>query len=186
MHFGGGSLVPITLILLNIVECFSEASKIKFSRLEKWNPPANNYLKFNVDRSVRGSLRCASIGGVLRNHLGKVLCFFSYYVRMQDVISAKILAIARACDLYGSRLDLLSWSLTIACDSKTAVEWVTSREIEGSIHKQLILHIRDSLKSFGQASVVYCHRASNSFTDNLAKNGSKGFDGCEDVLRWSE
>ncbi|KAK2660207.1 hypothetical protein Ddye_006740 [Dipteronia dyeriana] len=59
------------------------------------------------------------------------------------------------------------------------VEWVTSRDLEGSNHEQIILHIRSNLVSFGQASVVYCPRNSNSFTDNLAKKGSAG---CKDVL----
>ncbi|KAK2650255.1 hypothetical protein Ddye_017744 [Dipteronia dyeriana] len=38
-------------------------------------------------------------------------------------LSAELLAIARACDLFGSRPDLLGWNLTIACDSKLAVEF---------------------------------------------------------------
>ncbi|KAK2642953.1 hypothetical protein Ddye_024716 [Dipteronia dyeriana] len=149
----------------------------------KWIPPATNLLKFNVDGSVMSSPGFAGICGVLRNHLGKVLCFFSSYVGVQDVISAEILAIARACDLFGSRPDLVRWRLIIACDSKSAVEWVTRRDIEGSNHKQLISHIRNSLHGFGQASVVHCPRASNSYADGLAKKGSAG---CEDVLCWSD
>ncbi|KAK3207121.1 hypothetical protein Dsin_021167 [Dipteronia sinensis] len=124
-HFGGGSSVPITLILLNIVECCSEASQKKFSRPEKWIPPATNYLTLNVDGSVRGSPGYFGIGGVLRNHLGRVLCLFSYYVGVQDVISVEILAIAKACDLFGSRPDLMQQRLTIACDSKNTVELLT-------------------------------------------------------------
>ncbi|KAK2642942.1 hypothetical protein Ddye_024705 [Dipteronia dyeriana] len=136
-------------------------------RMEDMIPPATNFLKFNVDGSVRSSPGFASIGGVLRNHLGK------------DVISIEILVIARACDLFGSRLELVRWRLIIACDSKIVTEWVTSRDIEGSNHEQLISHIRNSLYGFGQASVVYYPRDSNSYADILAKKGSAG---CEDVL----
>ncbi|KAK2640843.1 hypothetical protein Ddye_022606 [Dipteronia dyeriana] len=110
-HFGGGSLDPLTLILLNIVDRCSEISKKSFFNLQKWISPATNLLKFNVDGSVRSSLGFAGICGVLRNHLGK------------DVISAEILVIARACDLFGSRPDLVRWRLIIACDSKSVVEW---------------------------------------------------------------
>ncbi|KAK2651351.1 hypothetical protein Ddye_011207 [Dipteronia dyeriana] len=177
-HFGGGSLDPITLILWNIVDRCSEASKRSFSNLQKWIPPTTNFLKFNVDGSVRISPGFTGIGGVLRNHLDKVLCFFSSYVGVQDVTSEEILAIARTCDLFGSRPDLVRWRLIIACDSKSAVEWVTSRDIEGSNHEQLISHIRNNLHGFGQASVVHCPRASNSYADILAKKGSTG---CEDV-----
>ncbi|KAK2646848.1 hypothetical protein Ddye_022043 [Dipteronia dyeriana] len=182
-HFGGGYLDPLTLILLNIVDRCSEVSKKSFLNLQKWIPPATNLLKFNVDGSVRSSPGFAGIGGVLRNHLGKVLCFFSSYVGVYDVISAEILAIARACDLFGSRPDLVRWMLIIACDSKSVVEWVTSRDIEGSNHEHLISHIHNSLHGFGQASVVHCPRASNSYVDCLAKKGSTG---CEDVLCWSD
>ena len=54
--------------------CLKVSNK-KFSRLEKLINPSINYLKFNVDGSAKGSLGYTGIGGVLRDHLGKVLCF---------------------------------------------------------------------------------------------------------------
>ena len=136
---------------------------------------------FNIDGSVKGSPGYAGIGGVLRDHLGKVWCLFSSYVGIQDSTAAEILAIAKACELLGSRPELAGRSLTIASDCKTAVDWVKNRGLGDTSHTQILPYICNSLDNFRLALVVYCPQASNSFTDNLAKKGAAG---CEEVC-WS-
>ena len=42
-----------------------------------WCPPPSNFIKFNVDGSVRGKLGPSGIGGVLSDELGVVKGIFS-------------------------------------------------------------------------------------------------------------
>ena len=86
-----------------------------------WIPPPIDSLIFNVDGSARGSPGQAGIGGVLRDHRRKVLCLFSTNVGIQDAITAKVLAIARACELCASRPELGAKNIVVVSDSKVAV-----------------------------------------------------------------
>ena len=100
---------------------------------------------------------------------------------VQDATTAEILAIAKACEVLGSRIDLARRSITIASDCKSAVDWVKNRGLGGDRHAQNIQCICDFLDRFGLASVVFCPRASNQFADILAKKGAAG----GEVMRWS-
>ncbi|KAK3200402.1 hypothetical protein Dsin_023817 [Dipteronia sinensis] len=93
-NLGKGSKDPITIMLLDIAERCTETYKVKIPKLEKWMPPQSDGLKFNVDGSVRGSSGQAGIGGVLRDSRGKVLCTFSEFIGIKDVITAEIQALA--------------------------------------------------------------------------------------------
>ncbi|KAK3219360.1 hypothetical protein Dsin_013330 [Dipteronia sinensis] len=115
-----------------------------------------------MDVRAWGNPGSAGIGGVLRDHRGKVLCIFSGSVRIQDAITDEILAIAKACDLFGSDLGWLIKTLFIASDSKTVVEWVNNNGVRSIKYAQSILDIRNFLERLGQASVVFCSRLSNS------------------------
>ena len=101
---------------------------------------------------------------------------------MQDAAAAELLAIAKACELIGSRPELGGRSLIIASDSKIAVDWVKNRGPANSKHVQLIHFISNSLDGFGQASVVYCSRSTNSYADSLAKKGAAG----GEEVRWCD
>ncbi|KAK4859884.1 hypothetical protein QYF36_013509 [Acer negundo] len=103
------------------------------------------------------------------------MCFFSSFVGIHDSIAAEILAIAKACELLSSRPDLTERCLTIASDSKIAVDWVKNRGQANTNHTQLIQYICNNLESFGQASVVYCQRIANSYADDLAKKATGAF-----------
>ncbi|KAK3229099.1 hypothetical protein Dsin_000980 [Dipteronia sinensis] len=95
-NYGNGSCDPITLILLDIVECCTEHSKVNILKIGDCIPSPPKVLKFNVDGSASGSPGQASIGGVLLDNSGNVLCFFSINIGWQDAITTKILAIAKA------------------------------------------------------------------------------------------
>lgn len=74
--------------------------------MRDWISLPSDVLKFNVDGSARGSSGQAGIGGVLRDSGdsgGKVLCHFSFNIGWQYVITAKILALAKAFELCISR-----------------------------------------------------------------------------------
>ena len=88
------------------------------------NLKMDSYPKFNVDASVRATSDQAGIGGVLKDSRGDVLCYFSENVGAQDVISAEILAIAKACHLCVSKQELKGKKIAIMSDSKTGVSWI--------------------------------------------------------------
>ncbi|KAK0571229.1 hypothetical protein LWI29_012821 [Acer saccharum] len=169
-------------ILLNIVECCSEKPTKKIQRIDKWSPPLANSLYFNIDGSVMGSLGPAGIGGVLCDNMGKILFVFSSHAGVQYVILAELLAILRACELFGSRQELALRPLTVISDSKIAVGWVLGCLSGNNSHNQVIEDIRSWLGSFSSALVEFRSRSSNSFADTLEKKGLSS--GVED-LWWS-
>jgi ribonuclease HI len=141
-----------------------------------------NSLFFNVDGSVLGSPGPAGIGGVLRDHMGKILCVFSSHIGSQDVILAELLAIQRACELFGSKSEIASRPITFLSDSKTAVSWILKSIPGCNSHDQIISNIRSWLDSFHMAAVEFRPRSTNSFADVLAK---KGVQTGMDELWWS-
>ena len=179
-HFGKGSDVPITHILLNIVECCSGKPKRDLLRKEAWSPPMVNALFFNVDGSVLNPPGPAGIGGVLRDHNGKVLCVFSKYVGIHDVLGAELLAILRACELVGLKGELAFNSISVISDSRNAVNWIKGTSPGCFSYDHIIDKIRRSLGL--DISVEFRSRSSNSFADTLAKKGLKAG---VDELWWS-
>ncbi|KAK3218061.1 hypothetical protein Dsin_012031 [Dipteronia sinensis] len=107
--------------------------------------------------------------------------YYGEFVGSQDIISAEILAIARACHLTASRPELEGKRIIFESDSKMAVSWINSRDLGSWVHSHLILDIRSLLGSLGQACVEFSSRDSNSFADVLAKKGAAGE---VDVLWW--
>ncbi|KAK3220751.1 hypothetical protein Dsin_014721 [Dipteronia sinensis] len=176
-HFGRGSSDLITYIHINIVECCTNVSKKKIQRSADWHPPLPHTLKFNVDSSAMGSPSLAGIGGVLRDHRGKVVCIFSESIGIHDAISAKILVIDKTCVLFASRLDLSDRNLVVVSDSRVVIKWLNNNGIGSIEHAQTILNIRSNLAVIGQASVCFGPRNSNSFADALARKNSEDGDG---------
>ena len=150
---------------------------------EQWIPPGLEAFKFNVDGSVRGQLGQAGIGGVLRDSRGLVLCLFSISVGCQEVITAELIAIDKACTICISNQRLLERSIEIASDSLMAVSWINSDSFGSMAHVKIIYYIREKLSNHGSLEVRYYSRISNSVADNLAKRASKGDE--EDFIQWS-
>ena len=73
--------------------------------------------------------------------------------------------IQRAVELCQSNPSLRGRVISVVSDSNVVVSWVNSQGIGILDHVQTIYDIRNHLISLGNASVVYCSRASNSFAD---------------------
>ncbi|KAK4858633.1 hypothetical protein QYF36_019664 [Acer negundo] len=104
---------------------------------------------------------------LLSNHL---LCF-------------EILALARACELCAANPTLSGKNIEFISDLQVAISWVNDNGIGSMKHVQYIYDIRCHLAAMGQARVMYCSRASDSFVDMLAKQCSRGG---REVLTWSD
>lgn len=177
-----GSSDPITTLLWNIKEGCSDPIRSKNSKAVEWVPPPLGSFEFNVDGSARGSPGQAGIGGVLRDHGGRVVCLFSANVGIQNAVTAEIFALARATSLCMSNPAFISKNIVFESDSKVVVSWINGQGIGILDHVQNIYDIRNHFLILGNASVMYCSRASNSFADMLAKNGSSGG---REVLYWN-
>ncbi|KAK3205489.1 hypothetical protein Dsin_019535 [Dipteronia sinensis] len=179
---GKGSNDPVTHIMMNINDCCTESIKVKVLKMLDWIPPPLDVPRFNVDKSARGSPGQTGIGGVLRNHNGKVLCKYSVNISIQDAISVEIQVIAKACSLCVNIAELCGTKIVFTSDSKSAVSWIDSTNLGNLSHLHLILDISCMLGSLGQASMEYCSRNTNSVADFLAKKSDRGD---MDVLIWS-
>ncbi|KAK1550760.1 hypothetical protein Q3G72_024390 [Acer saccharum] len=171
-HLGKGATIPVTMILLNIKECCTENRKVKKNSLESWIPPSLGVLKFNVDGSARGSLGQAGVEGVLRDSRGRVVCLFSSYLGIYDSNTAEVWAILRATEVCVSNPSLVGREIVIISDYKTAVSWVQDGGFGSINHVNAIYDIRCNLEKLVNTKIMFNSRASNSFADMLAKNGS--------------
>ncbi|XVF62977.1 hypothetical protein PTKIN_Ptkin09bG0051900 [Pterospermum kingtungense] len=88
-----------------------------------WIRPEIGCLKFNVDSSLLGKLGPAGIGGLLRDHEGRVKIRFSKTIGMADSNLAEILVIKEAFVLFAESQWARSHKLIVESDSSNAVSW---------------------------------------------------------------
>ena len=179
-HFGKGSSDSITSLLLNISERCIDPILVKEVKNDIWTTPKGGVLKFNVDGSARGSPGSAGIGGVLRDHNGKMFGSYSRHIRISDANSAEITTIHQACVLCASTLAVVGKEIQVVSDSKVVVSWVNSVGFESLQHINLIYEIRTILHFLGRTKVVFNLRSTNSFANSLvgglsSECGKSGF-----------
>ncbi|KAK3229711.1 hypothetical protein Dsin_001592 [Dipteronia sinensis] len=179
---GTGSKETLKTILLNIKELCVDFRPRKKQRFEDWVPPSSYGLKFNVDDSALGKPGMAGIRGVLRDSNGKVLCLFFNCIGVQDSNSAEILAIHKACALCVSIPSFVGSNIEIVSDSMVVVSWINNGDVGSLKHVNNIYDIRGNLELLGGTVVHFSSRASNFFSDKLAKMGSSL---ASDFVEWS-
>ncbi|KAK3231836.1 hypothetical protein Dsin_003717 [Dipteronia sinensis] len=177
-HFGRGSKLSISIMLLNIKESCLDVNRVKSVKSSEWLPPTGEGLKFNVDGSLRDNPGKAGIEGVLRDSGGKVWGLFSAFVGILDSMSAEILAIQRAAFMCVHSEVLVGKEVDIVSDSKAAVAWVNSEGFCNLRHVDVIYDIRNSLNFLGNTRVIFNSRASNSYANMLAKKGMSAAKSC--------
>ncbi|KAK3200760.1 hypothetical protein Dsin_024175 [Dipteronia sinensis] len=159
-------------MLLNIREASIDSKPMKKIYPAVWQPPNDGSLKFNVDGSARGCPGMAGMGGVLRNHCGRVLGLFSIHVGIQDSNSAEILAIHKACELCVTNPVFQSVEVIIVSDSMVAILWINVAGFGSLEHVRTIDDVRNMISYHGNLKIIHNPRASNSLADMLAKRGS--------------
>ncbi|KAK0601643.1 hypothetical protein LWI29_026061 [Acer saccharum] len=147
-HHGKGSPEPITTILENLKTYSAEVKLARPSVSMKWRPLQAVNLSFNVDGSVMGLSGKAGIGGVLRNSLGDVVCFFSAPVDEMEVSTVELMAIHKVCAMCASRSDFVGKNISIRSDSRSAVSWVNDKDFGNLRLWELIVDIRSLLFFF--------------------------------------
>lgn len=109
---------------LNVIKI--NGKKMKVRPHIDWAPPRIGVLKFNVDGAALGKPGLAGIGGVLRNHEGRVLIRFSKAVGIEESNIAEILAIREALMIFSGFPWARGSPLVVESDSSNAVGWVSN------------------------------------------------------------
>ncbi|KAK3221278.1 hypothetical protein Dsin_008303 [Dipteronia sinensis] len=147
------------------------------------DPPDSYGSKFNIDGSARCKPGAAGIGGVLRDNMGKVLCLFSLFAGFRDSNEVKLMAIENVAHLCSYKSSLFGREINIISDSKVAVSWINDDGFGSLTHVDRVYDTHSYLGVLGGTIVSYSSRASNSFTDNLAKLGSSI---AGDFIQWGD
>ena len=167
-----GSKEDLTTIWLDISKRCIDKVKLKSSSCSIWIPPPDDELIFNIDNSARGSPGEVSIGGVLKDSRGKVVCLFSSFIGFLDSNLAELFVLHKACMFLASNQNLSSRKVVIVSDSKVMVSWIDGENFGNFSLVDMVYDIRSFLQNFKGMSVKFMHRGSNSFVDGLAKRVS--------------
>ncbi|KAE8718692.1 hypothetical protein F3Y22_tig00109997pilonHSYRG00011 [Hibiscus syriacus] len=114
-------------------------------------------LKYNVDAAaaVHGSVGEAGIGGILRDHMGETLIQFYRNIEISDFLSAELIAILEACQLFSSS----RWDENPSS---------APQPFEGLVGKCRASCLSRSWK------VSFAHRERNIEAHDLAQEGARG------------
>lgn len=130
-----------------------------------WSAPPRDFFKFNVDEAALDKPGPAGIGGVLRNHKGKILYMFSKNVGGKDSNEAEILAILEAFCIYGRSFQ---FNLIVESDSFNVVSW--ARTFGGPWKLQFYFNEIKGLSTGCRTSFQHVSRT-NGLANSLAKQG---------------
>ncbi|KAK2656852.1 hypothetical protein Ddye_009904 [Dipteronia dyeriana] len=111
-------------LLLNFKELFVDIKNRKHPRIEDWNSPSADSLKFNFNVSSNGKPRLAGIGGVLRDSKWKILCLSSFFLGIADSNLAELWAIHRTVQLCLLNKNLRGRDIYVVSESKIIISWV--------------------------------------------------------------
>ncbi|KAK8492937.1 hypothetical protein V6N11_018754 [Hibiscus sabdariffa] len=88
--------VPISEFMTNPKSWYCKSMVVKVPDSDEWCAPPLGCVKFNTDGTVKGSYGPTGIGGILRDHSGKVIAEFSKAIGLSDPTSAEIIAFSEA------------------------------------------------------------------------------------------
>ncbi|XVF26187.1 hypothetical protein REPUB_Repub13aG0277500 [Reevesia pubescens] len=77
------------------------SAKLRYEAFISWSKPLTDFVKINVDGSVRGQPRFATTGGVLRDEHGMWISGFTYRIGVACILTAELWAVFQGL--------LLSW-----------------------------------------------------------------------------
>ncbi|CAM0957910.1 unnamed protein product [Alopecurus aequalis] len=133
--------------------------------LVQWQPPRLGWFKLNFDGSVRydGSGR-ASMGGVIRDHSGRVLAAFAEPTEHWSVGVVEARALIRGLRL---ALDCFIGRLVVEGDDQVLVKLLRGEDsqtrIPAAIHDEILMLLR----RFSGCEVQHIYREGNQVADSL-------------------
>ncbi|MFQ6662575.1 hypothetical protein Gotur_030372, partial [Gossypium turneri] len=149
------------------IPCFITGSEIK----ELWRPPDVGIIKINFDASFIKEKGLATTAVLARNYKGDVIGAETY---LFENISDPFVAEARACEraLIFAR-NMRFQRLVVEGDSLTVIKTVRRNEVDKSIIRPIICHIKQMSSFFTEITYSFVHRAVNEAAHVLAMEGRR-------------
>ncbi|KAL6578124.1 hypothetical protein OROMI_010452 [Orobanche minor] len=132
-----------------------------------WAKPCMGRVKLNTDGAAKGNPGCAASGGIVRNHLGSPLLYFSEFLGDQTNTFAELHAISRGLDLCFERGFENIW---VEVDSKVAIRLLSGNTTCQWKLQALVAKIRNFLSKIN-IRVSHIYREGNGVADLLANRG---------------
>lgn len=153
----------------SIHKAFGSTHNSHAVREVKWNPPADNFIKLNVDGSSFGSPGRSGFGGIFRNSSGEWISGFTGFCGVSTNLNAELLAI-----YHGFMIAWRAGYTHVICEYDSLSALALINEGVNSFHPfgPLIFQIQ-SLKSL-QWSLFIQHtlREGNECAEWMAKTGA--------------
>ncbi|KAL6550650.1 hypothetical protein OROMI_021138 [Orobanche minor] len=133
----------------------------------RWARPIMGWVKLNTDGAAKGNPGCAASGGIVRDHSGSPLFYFSEFLGDQSNTYAELHAIARGLELC---LDKNFANIWVEVDSKVAIRLVLGTT---SCHWKLQCVVANIRNFLSKANIRLSHifREGNGVADLLANQG---------------
>lgn len=135
----------------------------------QWKPPPHGWYILNIDGAVPRNPGNAGIGGIIRDHEGKLVAAFAKNIGYTTNNKAEVWAFK-----FGLKLaaDLELSHLIIETDSTFLLNCLSRLE---NLHSSLVTILMDAqqiITKFEQVEIRFCYRERNGAADFLAKKGS--------------
>ncbi|XP_075499938.1 uncharacterized protein LOC142538510 [Primulina tabacum] len=129
----------------------------------RWLKPPSDCFKLNVDGSSRGNPGDSTVGGVVRDHSGRVLLSFSEFIGAGSTSRAELWAVWRILLICS---DLSLFPLWIEVDSQISVQILRSRQCRWGLDhivSRILVLLRGRM-----VHISHIYREGNSVADALA------------------
>ncbi|CAN1849082.1 Putative ribonuclease H protein At1g65750 [Linum perenne] len=134
----------------------------------EWDPGPEDWITLNTDGSVLQPSGIATIGGLIRNHLGFCSLAFSGKLGICSITRAELRAILQGLDY--------AWNgghrkVLVQTDSLAAVLLLRAAESPTHCHLSKVSSIRERLERDWQVDIRHIYREANGAADYLANLG---------------
>uniref|UniRef100_A0A5K0W0Y7 RNase H type-1 domain-containing protein n=1 Tax=Nymphaea colorata TaxID=210225 RepID=A0A5K0W0Y7_9MAGN len=134
----------------------------------RWEKPSGNFVKLNYDGAVKDNPAKAGIGGIIRDHEGKVLLCFAEPIPFTTSIMAEMLAAKRGVGL-ACENDLSQ--LWMEGDAKTIVDIITGKRTRNLQLEKHVIDMKCQFALLENCKCTHIYREGNRIADKLAKMG---------------
>ena len=145
-------------------------SQVRIRQIIRWHAPPNPNIKLNTNGSSLGNPSIASVGGILRDHLGRWIADFSLHLGLAKNNMAELATVPQGL--------AMAWNLDfnfiqLEHDSKVVLTWLTNDNASYPTNMMpLICDCRLLMDRDWEVQVLHVYRKANDYADVLAKRGA--------------
>jgi ribonuclease HI len=151
----------------NYVNCLKQKNSVKV--VEHWLPPAQEWVKINVDGAFRSAERRGGGGVVIRDCHGNFMSGACHcFTHVADAEGAELMACKEGLLL---AKEVPCQKIVLETDSVEVASKISKESQDRSAYGPLVSEIRALLLNFGEYSVRAVRRTANEAAHGLAKYG---------------